>query len=324
MATRKSASIGGTVALVVVVVVLATQLGGQSGREAVSGAPGVLRDPPFAVRLDGPLWRARTLQDNDGAQDFALVGRDLPLDVRATGAPDARVAEVQLRVDGRSRRRVVTRCPGGRCPVSTSVRFLPPLHELGPGEHRVEIVVRDRAGVAGAGGHGEHVTAFGFAVHSVRSVPPTTEGQTISKLRAQPRRSGLTSRVLRRALDAITAARGSGGAAAALGTSQVTVVHAGRLDAARRRLGVTMLVAVAPPVYDVRATVPAYVPIVGSGRVRYTSQQVRMHVAVLRDALVDVDLSSRRVISFEPGPRSRSLSWSPSKAPAPAGATDED
>jgi hypothetical protein len=70
--------------------------------------------------------------------------------------------------------------------------------------------------------------------------------------------------------------------------------------------------------------VPAYVPVVGSGNVRYITQQVQMRVAVLRDALVDVDLSSRRVISFEPGPRSRTLSWTPSKAPAPAGAADED
>jgi hypothetical protein len=49
-----------------------------------------------------------------------------------------------------------------------------------------------------------------------------------------------------------------------------------------------------------------------------------MRVAVLRDALIDVDLSTGRVIAFEPGPRSRTLKWSPSQAPAPAGGADED
>jgi hypothetical protein len=45
---------------------------------------------------------------------------------------------------------------------------------------------------------------------------------------------------------------------------------------------------------------------------------------VLRDALIDVDLTTRRVIAFEPGPRSRTIIWAPSRTPAPAGAQDED
>jgi hypothetical protein len=123
-----------------------------------------------------------------------------------------------------------------------------------------------------------------------------------------------------------TARRGGagGGIAAALASARVTVTEAGPLVAPGRRLGVTMLVALTPPRYDVQAVVPAYVPIVTSGSVRYATQQVRMNVAVLRDALIDVDLASGRVITFEPGPRSRTLSWSPSRAPTPAGAADED
>jgi hypothetical protein len=71
--------------------------------------------------------------------------------------------------------------------------------------------------------------------------------------------------------------------------------------------------------------VPDYVPADGgSGQPPYTLQRVRMHVAALRDALIDIDLDRGRVIAFEPGPRSRSLVWSPSRAPAPAGAGDED
>jgi hypothetical protein len=321
----RTAFIGGFVALVVVIVVIATHVGGRHAtRDAPIGAPGVFRDPPFSVRLDGPLWRARTLQDDDGAQDFALIERDLPLDVRVTGGSDARVAELELRVDGRSRRVVVPRCPSGRCPISTSVRFVPPLRMMPSGEHRIEIVVSDPAGVADSSDHGEHVTAFGFSVRYVRNVPPTAEAQTISKLPAPPPTTGVSARQRRDALNVLTSARRGGGIAAALGSAHVTVVKAGRLDTGGRRLGVTMLVAVTPSLYDVRATVPAYVPVASSGNVRYTTQQVQMHVAVLRDALIDVDLSTPRVITFEPGPRSRTLSWSPSKAPSPAGATDED
>ena len=312
----------GTVALVAVVVIAAQVDGGRPTQDVVSGAPGVLRDPPFSVRLDGPLWRARTLEDNDGAQDFALVARDLPLEVRAMGASDARIAELELRVDGRSRRVVVPPCPGGRCPVSTSFTFVPPLRMLGPGDHRVEILVRDPAGVAGSTGPGEHVTTFGFDVRSVRSVPPTGEARTVAKL--PTRTAGLTGRLRGDAVRVLTSARRGGGIAAALGSSRVSVVRAGRLEARGRPLGVTLLVKVTPPVYNVRATVPAYVPVVASGTVGYNRQRVQMHVEVLRDALVDVDLSSRRVITFEPGPHSRTSGWSPSKAPTPAGAKDED
>jgi hypothetical protein len=70
--------------------------------------------------------------------------------------------------------------------------------------------------------------------------------------------------------------------------------------------------------------VPAYIPAPRRASAPYNGQVVRMHVKTLRDVLIDVDLSNRRVIAFEPGPRSETLSWSPSKAPAPAGAADED
>jgi hypothetical protein len=315
--------IGGMVALVLVVVV-ATQVGGGPGRDAISGAAGRFSDPPFSVRLGGPLWRARTLRDNDGAQDFALVARDLSLEVTASGGSKARVAQLELRVDGRATRVVSLRCKSDRCPVSTTARFLPPLNRLPPGEHRVDVVVRDPVAVAGSSAGGEHFTTFGFSVHYVSRVPPVKEALTISRLRAPSSTSGVTSQERRQALDVVSAARRGGGVAAALGSSRVAVVQAGRLEAPGRRIGVTMLVSLTPPAYDVHTTVPAFVPIVSSGNVRYTAQQVQMDVAVLRDVLIDVDLANRRVISLEPGPSSRSLGWSPSKAPTPAGAADED
>jgi hypothetical protein len=109
----------------------------------------------------------------------------------------------------------------------------------------------------------------------------------------------------------------------ALGHTRLSVVQVGDLEAHGRRLGATMLLALAAPRRHVRATVPAYIP-ADDPNAPYTRQRVRMHVAVLRDLLVDIDLRSRRIIALEPGPRSQTLSWSPSQAPAPAGATDED
>jgi hypothetical protein len=159
----------------------------------------------------------------------------------------------------------------------------------------------------------------------VAKVPPAAEGETISKTAPPVPGAGVAAGPRRSALKVLaTARRGAGGVAGALGSARVTVLQAGRLDAPKGRLGVTLLVAVTPYQSDVRAVVPAYVPVAGSGGVRYQRQQVRIHVAVLRDALIDVDLASGRVISIEPGPSSRTLSWSPSKAPTPAGAADED
>jgi hypothetical protein len=323
----RTALIGGIVALVALIVVIAiTVIGRNSGPDVVSGAPGVFHGGPFVVRLDGPLWRARTLTDNDGAQDFALIERDLPLDVQVTGGADARVAELELRVDGRSRRVVMQRCPNGRCPAAARVRFVPPLRMLRPGHHQVELLVRDPTAAANSSDHGAHVSLSGFSVRYVRNVPATTEGRTISKLPGPaPPASGVAARVRRSALGVVSAARRSGVIDAALGSARLAVLQVGPLQAPGRRAGVTMLVALTPPRQNVSATVPAYVPIVDSGGgVRFLTQQVSMHVAVLRDALIDVDLSTGRVITFEPGPASRTSGWSPSKAPTPAGAADED
>jgi hypothetical protein len=302
----RMALIVGVAVLVALGVVVVTQSGSRNSAPDVTGeAPGVFHDAPFTIRIDGPLWRARTLQDNDGAQDFALVEGDLPLDVRVTGG---RVGKLELRVDGRTTRVV----------SSSSARFVPPLAALPAGEHRVDVLVRDRGG---------HARVNGFDVHYVSNVPPTTEGETVSKTASPVPGSDVAPRTRDSALRVLAAARrsGSGGIASVLGNARLTVVETGRLDTPGGPLGVTMLVGLTPARYDVSAVLPAYVPIAGSGGVvRYAQQEVQMHVAVLRDALIDVDVASGRVISLEPGPQSRTLSWSPSKAPVPAGAADED
>jgi hypothetical protein len=90
-----------------------------------------------------------------------------------------------------------------------------------------------------------------------------------------------------------------------------------------RMLGATVLLVLAPARRNISATVPAYIPAAEpfSG---YLAQTVQLRAPLLRDLLVDVDLSRRQVIAIEPGPRSQTEAWNPSRAPAPYGAEDED
>jgi hypothetical protein len=163
----------------------------------------------------------------------------------------------------------------------------------------------------------------GFSVRMVPGVPAVTEGEFVCKLPAAPPPRHGDARLGRAALRILGSARWRGGLAHALGTVRLRVVQVGDLNARGRRLGATMLVHLVAPRRDLWATVPGYLPVEDDLGPPYTPQRVRMHVAVLRDALIDIDLGRRRVIAFQPGPRSESLSWSPSQAPAPAGAGDE-
>jgi hypothetical protein len=175
-------------------------------------------------------------------------------------------------------------CDESRCPPTSRVTLTPRLRQLDPGGLRAEVVAFDSRGAGNA-----------------------------------PRDAELEQA----ALAVLGSERRSGGLAQALGTVRLRPVQVGDLDARGRRLGATMLVDLVAPRRNVWATVPAYVPVDRSSGRPYTPQSVRMHLAVLRDALIDIDLGRRRVIAFQPGPRSESLSWSPSQAPAPAGAGDE-
>jgi hypothetical protein len=311
----RKATIGVALALVAIAaVVLALPNGSvrDTGGDAVALVE-LSGDPPFRIALGGPLWRDRTLADGD-AQDFAQVAEDRPLEVEVRGSAKVRVAEVELRVDGRRQRTVKPPCDRGRCPSRLRLTLTPRLRQLHPGAHRVQVVAR-----ASRGG----TSAQGFNVQTVRRVPAVTEGKTVGK-QPPPAAPERRPRLERAALRVLELERRRGGLAQALGTVRLTVVQVGDLTARGRRVGATMLVDLGSPRRDLWATVPGYVPAKGGSGPPYAPQRVRMHVAVLRDAMIDIDLGRRRVIAFEPGPRSRALSWSPSQAPTPAGAGDED
>jgi hypothetical protein len=312
--------VGIGLALVVAAAVALTVPGGRETAKVAAGFVGVVDDPPFRLQLGGPLWRDRSLRGGDGAQDFAQVARDEPLNLQIRGSGKARVAQVELRVDGRRERSVEPRCVEGGCPTSLSVTFVPGLRRLGPGDHRIQLVARDSRARESGKDTGPHVSVVEFHVRTVARVPPTIEGNPVGNQPRAPDTAGLE----RSALRVLAAERRSPGLAAALGAARVTVIFVGNLNVKGQRLGATMLVQLVPPRHNVRATVPDYVPTTGRAGAPYTRQRVRMHAKALQDVLIDVDLSSQRLIAFEPGPRSETLSWSPSTAPAPAGAADED
>lgn len=137
------------------------------------------------------------------------------------------------------------------------------------------------------------------------------------------RRAAVGSAPASAALAVLARERRRGPLAAALGRARIRVLQIGALESGGRRIGATMLVALAVPRRQVRATVPAYLVAGRSSSAPYTSQRAAMRVAVLRDALIDIDLRSGRVVSFEPGPRSRTASWSPSSGPS-SNPQDED
>jgi hypothetical protein len=277
------------------------------------------------MRLGGPLWRDRTVRGGDGARDFAEIGGDEHLGVQIRGARRARVATVELRVDGRRQQVVRARCASGQCPASVTLTFVPRLRQLPFGEHRVEVVARDPVAAANANDSGPHLGVAALEVWTAAHVPAAAEVESVGKLPVGSGASPSRPALMRSALGVLaTERRRNRGLARALKGAQVRVVLIGDLNVSGRHLGATMLVRLVSPIRDVRATVPAFIP----GRPRsdppYTLQQVRMHVAVLRDALIDVDLGTRRVIAFEPGTRSQAQGWSPSREPAPSGAADED
>jgi hypothetical protein len=312
---KRAAAIG--LALVAVAVVAFVQLRGASEPplEAIA-EPGHFRSPPFLVTVSGPLWQSRTLRDTDGTKDFALVDGDLPVDVRVRSIGAAGVATVELRVDGRSQRSVRTACGEGGCPAQAAVKFVARLRGLPAGRHAVDIYA------ASSADRGTHRRAS-FEIRTIGRAPAAIEGRPARRDAAAVPPSGDVQQLQQTALGVLAGERTRPGLAAALGNARLNVIQAGPLNAHGRRLGATLWLALATPLRDVRATVPGYVPSAAAAG-GYTRQRINMHVAILRDALVDIDLTTRRVIAFEPGPRSHVLSWKPSRAPAPAGAQDED
>jgi hypothetical protein len=313
---KRAAAIG--LAVAALAAVAFTQLRGGASDPPLDAVaePGHFRSPPFAVTVSGPLWQARSLRDSDGTEDFALVDGDLRLNVGVRASGGARVAAVELQLDGRRERAVRTACPEAGCPAAANVEFVPRLRGLPAGRHRVEIYAR------AAPAQREQRTAA-FEVRTIGRAPAAVEGEPARMdAPADPHDSDL--RLRQTALGVLAAERTRPGLASALGNARLNVIQVGPLNAHGRRLGATLWLALASPLRDVRATVPGYLPSAAAGAGGYTRQSVSLHVGLLRDALVDIDLTTRRVIAFEPGPRSHTLSWKPSRAPAPAGAQDED
>lgn len=280
-------------------------------------------DPPFEIRLSGPLWRDRTLRSEDGALDVGYVTGDERLDVLATGADEVPVAEVDLRVDGRLQRRIQPPCPQNACPSRLSLVLAPRVVGLGPGHRRVEVIVRDRKALNGQDVD-PHVSVAKFRVNVGRRLPLVREGEPVTVVKAAPARMGVTERRLRAGgLRALTAIRRRGVLDGLLGSVPMNVLQAGPLKVNGLPLGASLLLQLRIARRNVRATVPDYVPAphLPAG---YRAQTVRVEATVLRDLLVDVDLNRRRVIAVEPGPQSQTKLWQPSFAPAPAGAGDED
>jgi hypothetical protein len=266
---------------------------------------GLVDDPPFAVHLSGELWADRTLHDSEGAPDVALVAADEPLraSIRATGR--APIAALELRVNGHVQRRVVPAC----CPHRLTVSFLPRLNSRAPGSRRIEVVVRDAAGLKAGAETGAHVSAAGLTLRVVRRLPSVVEAEAATLPPRAPPGAALAAPGRRAALQLFGEARRTGSLRALLGSTPVGVRAAGTLRDGSRIIGATLFLTLGVPQTNVSALVPAYVPGHSSAG-PYEPRPVSMSAGRLSDLLVDLDLTKRRVIAVEPGPSSVTKFWS--------------
>lgn len=270
---------------------------------------GLGHDPPFAIRLSGPMWQDRTIRDDDGVPDVAIVTTDRRLDisVRATGS--APVGTVRVLVDGRQH---LQRSCSGAC-RSFSVRARPPLQVLAPGDHRVSVVVVARSAAKTAR------AAAALSLRTARAVPAAIESESLTAPAAAAA-TAISAQRRRQALRVLAIARRRE-LRVLLGDRPVKIVRVGELSGGGRALGVTLFLELVHPVRDLSARVPEY-RFLGAGR--YVAREVDVRVATLRDVLVDVDLRRRRVIAVEPGPRSTTTRWTASDGAEPSGIEDED
>jgi hypothetical protein len=308
--------LGAAPVLVVVVTatVLAWRLGGGGDTAHDVGARlDLVDDGPFALRLGGALWDSRTVRDRDGAPDVPYVTGDEPLAVDITGRGGQRPAAVDLRVDGRSAARRGL-CAGGACPRHARITVVAPVAELGAGPHRVTVIAR--------GETGSKTARARFDVTVVEQLPKVREGEPVARraTRATPPAIGVAQR--QRTLAVIDRERRSGVLRAVLGRTPYTVAAIGELSRGRQRAGTTILLELARPRRSVTADVPGYRP--DRGPAGYRSGTIALSAPVLRDLLVDLDLTRSRVIAVEPGPGSRTDAWDTRDSSSPTGSRDAD
>jgi hypothetical protein len=197
---------------------------------------------------------------------------------------------------------------------------------LGPkisGIRHVQVIVRDSKARGAGADLGSHVSTANLRVNVGRRLPLARESEPVTVKAGPSRRAD--ARLLRlraRALRVVSDERRRGVLSALLGRVRLDVRSVGALTANGQSIGATLLLELTPDRAHVTATVPAYIPALGGSE--YRPQTVQLSAKVLRDLLVDVDLGRRKVIAIEPGPRSQTKVWAPSRAAAPAGAADED
>lgn len=282
-------------AAAVAAAILLTGRGGE-----LTGELGLTADPPFFAELSGGLYDARTLTDEDGAADVAYLTGDRALAVRVRGA-DARsgIAQIAVRVDGRSQTTRRARCATAGCPAVLVGRFTPRIVAHGPGTHRVEVL-------AGGSARARAVSVGAFQVRVGSRMPASVEVEP-------PRvRAGAVLVLDRRrpAVDRVVRAAARRGALA-------RIVGASRLTLRERGAGagiVTVLADVRPARRDVTAVLPQ----------PGDDGPARMRARILSDLLLDIDLRRNAVVAIQPGPASSVSAWTQLSPRGTAQAETED
>ncbi len=304
----------GTVGVGVVAVAVIARGGGGDATRDVATSLGLADDPAFAIRLSGPLWHDRTLRGEDGALDIGIITGDEPLDVTITPRRST-VAQVELRVDGRIDRRMRPDCRADACARDLRLRLAPRLDARRGGRRRIEVIARDRGAPPGATDPGAHVGAARLDVTVRSSLPALREAEPVTKTAPPTASRGLSPSIRRAALGVLATQRRQSALAALIGTGTPRLREVGTLRDGARAIGATLLLDLARPRRNVRATLPGYAPGPARGR-PYASQPIELRATVVRDLLVDIDTTRRRVIAVQPGPRSATTRWTPLRGPS--------
>jgi hypothetical protein len=272
--------------------VAAIMLIDESGR-SVTDEFGLTSERPFAARLGGSLYAARSLRDAEGAPDLAYLTEDVPLDVRVQGQDGSGVAGVALFVDGHLAGRRVAPCGGG-CPARFSVRFAPAVVARGAGRHQLRVTANGPGGTPSA-----TVARFEVNVGDVGAAAVEIEPRAAATAAPMTHQNARADAIAR-------SAAAHGALAKLLGGSRLTLRDSGSGSGA-----VTVVADVIPARRAVTATLPQF----------DQPEQARMTAATLSDLVLDVDVPHSRVVGIQPGPGSHVTAWSLTK---PAGPSEDE